>query len=83
MIAHVEQRWHGGRTRWVRPDRALFGPSLYDVDRCGEADAKRFVVEHHYAHTYRPPGSPMGSPSGRPGFSWESQLSVCRRTPAH
>ena len=48
----ASQRWRQRHSTWVRPDRPLFDPSHYQVDRCSEADAKPFVVEHHYSASF-------------------------------
>ena len=48
----ASQRWRQRRSTWVRPERPLFDPAGYRVDRCSEADAKPFVVEHHYSGSF-------------------------------
>lgn len=43
------QRWRGGRTRWVRS--STFNPALYRVAPISAADARHFVIQHHYSAT--------------------------------
>ncbi len=45
------QRWRHRRHTW-QDGRELIDPSRYQVAPVAEADAKQFVVDHHYSGTY-------------------------------
>lgn len=50
-MAEVCQRWRLGRA-FYRPARTPFDPRAYDVAPLPEAEARSFVVRHHYSATY-------------------------------
>lgn len=51
MIQHC-QRWRSRRATW-RPRGELFNPGCHEVAVIdADADAKRFVVDHHYSASY-------------------------------
>ena len=50
MITGHSQRWRDGRTIFVQGDR--FDAAEYTVSEIGLADARRFVVDHHYSRSY-------------------------------
>lgn len=46
------QRWRHGRHSWRLPQDGGFNARLFDVVPVAEADARPFVVAHHYAGSY-------------------------------
>lgn len=50
MITGHSQRWRDGRTIFVQGDR--FDAADYAVDEIGMADARGFVLDHHYSRSY-------------------------------
>lgn len=52
MITNFAQRWNETRRpRFVTPEKT-FNPRLYEVAPIGEAEAKDFVLRHHYSASY-------------------------------
>lgn len=45
-----EQRWRNGREVWAHGERLR--PECYAIERVDREAAKRFVVHHHYSHTF-------------------------------
>lgn len=52
MTSLLSQRWSHRRASWRHPDEGGFDRRNYEVAELAEAEAKRFVVEHHYSGTY-------------------------------
>ena len=46
------QRWRDGAHSWRHRSEGGFDASQYEVADVSEADARRFVVAHHYARSY-------------------------------
>jgi hypothetical protein len=52
MMPDFAQRWDDcKRTRFITPEKT-FNPRLYEVAPIGEAEAKDFVLRHHYSASY-------------------------------
>jgi hypothetical protein len=46
------QRWHEHRHSFINPDHGVFDPRRYSVVPLPEAQAKAYVLEHHYSRSY-------------------------------
>ena len=46
------QRWRNGRHSWRHRSEGGFDSSRYEVAEITEADARDFVVRHHYSRSY-------------------------------
>ncbi|MEU7925070.1 hypothetical protein [Micromonospora sp. NPDC049107] len=46
------QRWHQGRHSWVHRRHGGFNARRYHTVELPEAEAKRYVLRHHYAHSW-------------------------------
>ena len=52
MITAVTQRWRQGRTSYL-PRRKVIRPAEFEVaPLTDDSEAKRFIVRHHYSHSY-------------------------------
>jgi hypothetical protein len=49
---NATERWRDGKVRWVQPDRPVFEPKRFRVERIAETAARAFVERHHYLRSF-------------------------------